>query len=234
MDNKLSLTKKLDGGYLHVKRSKKTSYKKSKGYSSYLSNQGGGVKDGVTPTQVSIKKVVKLGNKRSKSSKSKQPVKQRKEVNEPFDVSKLVPKQSAKPEVESKPEVMAKPKVASKPEVMTKPKVAPKPKVASKPEVKPKHVKPHVRRKSHTKRARRGGSKRRGVGKRVSITKTRKYSNKDISKIQTKLRDIRKKSSDEIKKELDNQGIQLTGKSPEILKDIYMYSQLCGITIKRE
>ena len=37
-----------------------------------------------------------------------------------------------------------------------------------------------------------------------------------------------------IKKELDKQGIQVSGKSPSILKDIYMYSQLCGINIKRE
>ena len=68
----------------------------------------------------------------------------------------------------------------------------------------------------------------------MSITKTRKYSSKDVSTIQKKLQDIRKKTPQQIKQELDNQGIQLTGKSPEILKDIYMYSQLCGINIKRE
>ena len=42
MENKLSLSKKLDGGYLHVKRSKTSSYKKSRGYSAYLNKQLGG------------------------------------------------------------------------------------------------------------------------------------------------------------------------------------------------
>ena len=66
------------------------------------------------------------------------------------------------------------------------------------------------------------------------MTKTRKYSDKDISKIQEKLRLIKQKSTNQIKEELNKQGVQLTGKSPSILKDIYMYSQLCGINIKRE
>ena len=66
------------------------------------------------------------------------------------------------------------------------------------------------------------------------MTKTRKYTNKDIDKIQTKLKSIKSKTNDEIKKELEKQGLKLSGKSPSILKDIYMYSQLCGINIKRE
>ena len=48
------------------------------------------------------------------------------------------------------------------------------------------------------------------------------------------LKSIKGKSTDEIKKELNKQGIKVSGKSPSILKDIYMYSQLCGINIKRE
>ena len=71
-------------------------------------------------------------------------------------------------------------------------------------------------------------------GKRISVTKTRKLSEKDVSGIQKKLKSIKSKSTEEIKKELENKGLKLTGKSPEILKDIYMYSQLCGINIKRE
>ena len=71
-------------------------------------------------------------------------------------------------------------------------------------------------------------------GKRISITKTRKLTDKDVSKIQTKLKSIKNKTNEEIKKELEQQGLKLSGKSPSILKDIYMYSQLCGINIKRE
>ena len=71
-------------------------------------------------------------------------------------------------------------------------------------------------------------------GKRISVTKVRKLSNKDVNNIQAKLKDIKNKSTADIKKELDKQGIKVSGKSPEILRDIYMYSQLCGINIKRE
>ena len=38
-----------------------------------------------------------------------------------------------------------------------------------------------------------------------------------------KTKSIKSKTNDEIKKELENQGLKLSGKSPEILKDIYMY-----------
>ena len=67
-----------------------------------------------------------------------------------------------------------------------------------------------------------------------SISKVRNLSKKDVNNIQSKLKSIKGKSTEEIKKELDKQGIQVSGKSPSILKDIYMYSQLCGINIKRE
>ena len=71
-------------------------------------------------------------------------------------------------------------------------------------------------------------------GKRISVTKTRKYTNKDINMIQNKLKEIKGKSEKQIKEELEKQGVKLSGKSPSLMKDIYMYSQLCGINIKRE
>ena len=48
------------------------------------------------------------------------------------------------------------------------------------------------------------------------------------------MKNIKNKNNNEIKKELEKQGIKLSGKSPSLLKDIYMYSKLCGINIKRE
>ena len=51
MENKLSLSKKLDGGYLHVKRSKTSSYKKSRGYSAYLNKQVGGLGESLAKIQ---------------------------------------------------------------------------------------------------------------------------------------------------------------------------------------
>ena len=90
---------------------------------------------------------------------------------------------------------------------------------------------------SRSKGLRRSLTKRRQhdlkKGKRISVTKVRKLSNVDVDNIQSRLKSIKGKSTDEIKHELGKQGIKVSGKSPSILKDIYMYSQLCGINIKR-
>ena len=52
--------------------------------------------------------------------------------------------------------------------------------------------------------------------------------------LKNKLKEIKDKSEKQIKEELEKQGVKLSGKSPSLMKDIYMYSQLCGINIKRE
>ena len=56
----------------------------------------------------------------------------------------------------------------------------------------------------------------------------------EIIKFNKEIKSIKSKKPADIKKELDKQGISVSGKSPSILKDIYLYSQLCGINIKRE
>ena len=244
MENKLSLSKKLDGGYLHVKRSKTSSYKKSRGYSAYLNKQLGGSEPTTKDSKVGGKRNIVVRRSHKKQSK-KRNRKKGGMKEKPFDISTVLPKEAypiekksvAKPVVKPVVKPVAKPvvKPVAKPVVKpdVKPVVKPDVKPVAKPDVKP-DVKPKKSR-SHTKRVRRKrGSNRKGLGKRVSITKTRKYSDKDVNTIQKKLQDIRKKTPQQIKQELDKQGIQLTGKSPEILKDIYMYSQLCGINIKRE
>ena len=38
----------------------------------------------------------------------------------------------------------------------------------------------------------------------------------------------------DIKKELERQGIKVSGKSNRLLKDIYLYSKVCNINIKHE
>ena len=88
--------------------------------------------------------------------------------------------------------------------------------------------KPVSRRSNRTKR-----SSRIKQGKKVSVTRSSRLSNKDVDNIQQKLKSIKSKKPADIKKELDKQGISVSGKSPSILKDIYLYSQLCGINIKR-
>ena len=226
MENKLSLSKKLDGGYLHVKRSKTSSYKKSRGYSAYLNKQVGGSDKSAKDSTVGGKRNIVV--RRSQKKQSKKRVRKKGGMKEkPFDISTVMPtiKPATKPATKDKAKPVAEPATKDK----AKPVAEPATKDKAKPVAKPKKS------RSHTKRVRRKrGSNRKHLGKRVSVTKTRTYSSKDVTTIQKKLLDIRKKTPQQIKQELDNQGIQLTGKSPEILKDIYMYSQLCGINIKRE
>ena len=281
-----SLSKKLDGGYLHVKRHKlKSSQKKKKsgGYSNYLKRlQGGaGTKDKQNQSSNEGSKVVSIRVKKlspkkksskkkpkkevkdipilpTKSAKSAKPAKP--EVTKPEVIKPEVTKPEViKPEV-IKPEVIkpevTKPTEPAKPEV-TKPEVT-KPTEPAKPEVtKPVQEKPIVTKSSRKKQngipvslpvvnkklkphkvlkrsKNKSLTKRRKKGKRISVSKVRIMNNREIDTIQDKLKQIRNKSTDEIKQELNKQGLQMSGKSPEILKDIYLYSQLCGITIQRE
>lgn len=251
--NKLSLTKKLDGGYLHVKKSPIKSSVKSKGankggYSDYLnknkttgstisgSHTGGKGKD-------NSKKVVSVKLVSPKKRVSPKKVKKVKDIPDIIPVkkgSKLEPKQAPKPGPKLEPKKA--PKLAPKKAPKLEPKQAvrkqgtPLQNVKVNGSLKKQQV---LRRqtsrgkrinKSLTKRRQHGSNR----GKRISVTKTRKYSNKDVSMIQKKIKEIKGKSEKQIKDDLEKQGVKLSGKSPSLMKDIYMYSQLCGINIKRE
>ena len=48
------------------------------------------------------------------------------------------------------------------------------------------------------------------------------------------MRQIRSTKTDEIKKELEKQGVKVSGKSDRLLKDIYLYSKVCNINIQHE
>ena len=252
----LSLSKKLDGGYLHVKKriSKGGGSGNSKGigkvggYSNYLKRVGQGNKDGQgnkiqggSKSNDPNKKVVsiKLGGS-NKKKRGKSPKK--KPDSKDISTSSITPIKKIDKSVV---------KLAPKPKQTPKPKLAPKPKPTLKkglPLVMPKTkgslkkgtvVRRHRGTSKNSRKSRGRSLTRRRThdlkkGKRISVTKVRKLSNKDVDTIQSKLKSIKGKSSDEIKKELDKQGIKVSGKSPSILKDIYMYSQLCGINITRE
>ena len=60
--NKLSLTKKLDGGYLHVKKSPNKVHVKKGGYSDYLHKQTTGNKPSVNKSSVNKSSVNKPSN----------------------------------------------------------------------------------------------------------------------------------------------------------------------------
>ena len=225
----LSLSKKLDGGYLHVKKrdsNVKSRVGKRGGYSSYLNKhshtnkiQGGACNKGGKGNQKVV--AIKLGG-----SKKKQKGKKKTDVKD-ISASSIIPKKDSV--VHKKQSVNVQP-------IKVQPKGIPIVMPKTKGSLKKSTV---VRRRSSGKSRGRSLTKRRTHdlkkgGKRISVSKIRNLSKKDVTNIQLKLKSIKGKSTEDIKKELDKQGIQVSGKSPSILKDIYMYSQLCGINIKRE
>ena len=225
--NKLSLTKKLDGGYLHVRKSPNKSDTNRGGYSSYLErNKGGATQVKKDSSKQSGDKVVAI---KLRPSPKKNPSSKKRGKKGVKAIPNIIPRKKSLPSSE-KPQV-AKPQVAKHKGVLIQNPMV-------KGSLKKQRVLKNVTGKSKGRRINKSLTKRRNnslkKGKRISVTKIRKYSNKDISKIQSRLKDINKKSNEQIKQELDKQGVKLSGKSPEILKDIYMYSQLCGINIKRE
>ena len=253
MDTKsMSLSKKLDGGYLHVKKRASNVKLRSKGgsNSSNRSNKGGGysnylkrlqgsqvkggsqVKSGSqvkggngVPSKQKVVSIQLAGSKRVYKSPKKSKDKDKDKDKDINDISKstILPKKAEHKKAEPKKE---EPKKAE-PKKKGIPIVLP----VTKGSLKKRRVsRSRCRSNSLTKRRCQDLKK----GKRISISKVRHLSKKDVTNIQSKLKSIKGKSTEEIKKELDKQGIQVSGKSPSILKDIYMYSQLCGINIKRE
>ena len=71
------------------------------------------------------------------------------------------------------------------------------------------------------------------TNRKISIH-NKKLDEKDIQNVSQKIRQIRNIKSDEIKKELEKQGVKVSGKSDRLLKDIYLYSKLCNINITHE
>ena len=242
LHNKLSLTKKIEGGYIHVRKNTSPSKKKSKlGYSQYLQQS----KES-NISEKSDKSSSKKISIHSRSIKRKHSKKNKKNKKNPLlDVNPKKPitnKPITKKPITKKPIPTISEPVIVKP-VIVKPVIVKPDKhgVTSKYN---KDIISHVtsttnkvsRKNTSNKlsfKNRKISHKKKRSGKRFSVTKNR-ISNKEIEHIQSKIKSIRKKSTEEIKQELDKQGIKLTGKSPNILKDIYMYSQLCGINITRE
>lgn len=88
--------------------------------------------------------------------------------------------------------------------------------------------------KGSNKKEKKGSNKKEKKGRKVSVTTTRKLSKKETQKMQKKIKEIQNKSTTDMINELKKEGIEVSGKSKTILKDIYMYQKMCGINIKRE
>jgi len=70
--------------------------------------------------------------------------------------------------------------------------------------------------------------------RKVNLKKHRRISEKDIIKVRKHIDEIRSKKTEDIKLELEKEGIKVSGKSKRLLKDIYLYSKVCGINIQHE
>ena len=102
-----------------------------------------------------------------------------------------------------------------------------------KPIVKPivKSVKPINR--STIRPVSRKTTRSKKTNRKVSI-KTGTFNNKEIKKVESKIKEIRKKKTEDIKKELESQGVKVSGKSNRLIRDIYLYSKISNINIKHE
>ena len=76
-------------------------------------------------------------------------------------------------------------------------------------------------------------SKKRSKNRTISIKK-RKLNKINVDEVSKKMRNIRNTNKEEIKKELEKQGVKVSGKSDRLLKDIYLYSKVCNINIQHE
>ena len=76
-------------------------------------------------------------------------------------------------------------------------------------------------------------NKRHSKNKKVSV-KTGVFNQKDIKNVESKIKEIRKKKTEDIKKELESQGVRVSGKSNRLIRDIYLYSKISNINIKHE
>ena len=87
--------------------------------------------------------------------------------------------------------------------------------------------------RSNTRQINRSKNTRSKNNRKISI-RNKKLGEKDIKNVSQKMRQIRSTKTDEIKKELEKQGVKVSGKSDRLLKDIYLYSKVCNINIQHE
>ena len=124
-------------------------------------------------------------------------------------------------------------------------KTEPKKTIVNKPEVKKSIEKKSLPKRSLTRSINRSNTRpinrsinhsknnRSKTNRKISI-RNKKLGEKDIKNVSQKMRQIRSTKTDEIKKELEKQGVKVSGKSDRLLKDIYLYSKVCNINIQQE
>lgn len=156
---------------------------------------------------------------RKKPSKIKDinEIEKKMELNKPKSKIEKIPKKEIVKEIVKEIETKKKD---------TKPKMEMKPK---------KEMKPKISNKRNNKRNSKRSNKRNNKkGSRKISLKHKKITEKEVEKVKNHIKDIRSKKTGDIKKELEKQGIKVSGKSNRLLKDIYLYSKVSGINIQHE
>ena len=99
----------------------------------------------------------------------------------------------------------------------------------------PVTAKGSVTAKPHTRRSNRRSNRAlpKDKGRHISIKK-KPVSPDELRRIEQKIKSVRTKKIKDIKSALHQDGIQVSGKSDRLLKDIYFYSKVCNIQITHE
>jgi len=143
-------------------------------------------------------------------------------------------KTKTQPKTQPKSETKTQPKTQPKSETKTQPKSETKTQPKSETKTQPK-TQPKSLRKTHRSNTR---SNHRSIKKKSrprNITvKTEIFNGKNIKEVESRMKDIRNKKTDEIKTELEKQGVKVSGKSNRLIRDIYLYSKICNINIQHE
>ena len=69
--------------------------------------------------------------------------------------------------------------------------------------------------------------------KNIVVSMPEKTNSKNIKDIQKQIKTIKSKSKEAMIDELKKDGVSVSGKDEQIIRDIYLYSKLCGINIKK-
>ena len=218
---KRSLTKQLHGGNIKIGLKKSntsrgaTNNGSSKDYSTFLNQMK------------SFKKNIPIKNKPRSSKKKHNTNKTREIIPQEIIPQKIIPQkiipQKIIPQKITKQPVKAQP-VKAQSLKKRKPKL-----------INGSRSKINKLKKSFTKNKlkRRSYRKINPKRKNIVVSMPQKIDSKNVDEIHKKIKEIKEKSKDEMIKELNKNGVKTSGKDVNIIRDIYLYSKLCGINITK-
>jgi len=228
---KRSLTKQLHGGNIKIGLKKSntsrgaTNNGSSKDYSTFLNQMK------------SFKKNIPIKNKPRSSKKKHNTNKTREIIPQEIIPQKIIPQKIIPQKII--PQKIIPQKII--PQKITKQPVKAQPvKAQSLKKRKPKLIngsrsKINKLKKSFTKNKlkRRSYRKINPKRKNIVVSMPQKIDSKNVDEIHKKIKEIKEKSKDEMIKELNKNGVKTSGKDVNIIRDIYLYSKLCGINITK-